>query len=145
MKTFILDASVGFKWCLPAANEPLGSEALELLDAFLRTEVELWVPDLFWIEIGNALWKLFRKGRIALSSAEAEFSKLRDLEIQTRASFALMPQALQIAGLHDRSVYDSVYVAMAKELGIDLITADEKLANATAAYLPVKWLGTLTL
>jgi hypothetical protein len=26
-----------------------------------------------------------------------------------------------------------------------LVTADEKLANATAAYLPVKWLGALDL
>ncbi len=141
----MLDASVGFKWCLPAATEPLGPEAVELLNAFLRSEVEFWVPDLFWIEIGNALWKLFRKGRIALSSAEAEFSKLRDLEIQTRASLGLMPEALQIAGLHDRSVYDSVYVAMARELGVDLVTADEKLANATAAYLPVKWLGAIII
>jgi predicted nucleic acid-binding protein len=34
-------------------------------------------------------------------------------------------------------------VALARESSIELITADERLANALAAYLPVKWLGAM--
>ena len=48
---------------------------------------------------------------------------------------------LQIAFAHDRTVHDCLYVALAVQAGSVVITADEKLANALAAYLPVKWLG----
>jgi predicted nucleic acid-binding protein len=40
-------------------------------------------------------------------------------------------------------VYDSLYIALAKEMKTFLITADEKLANAVAAHLPVTWLGAI--
>jgi predicted nucleic acid-binding protein len=40
-------------------------------------------------------------------------------------------------------VHDSLCIALAKERKIFLVTADEKLANAVAAHLPVKWLGAI--
>jgi predicted nucleic acid-binding protein len=40
-------------------------------------------------------------------------------------------------------VYDALYVALAMTSKSQLITADEPLANALAAHLPVKWLGSL--
>ncbi len=43
----------------------------------------------------------------------------------------------------DRTVYDSLYVALAVDSKAELVTVDEKLANALAARLPVKWLGAL--
>jgi predicted nucleic acid-binding protein len=41
----------------------------------------------------------------------------------------------------DRTVYDSLYVALAVHSKTQLITADERLANSLAAHFPVKWLG----
>ena len=46
-----------------------------------------------------------------------------------------------IAITFDRTVYDSLYVALAISHNTSLVTADERLANAVAARLPVKWLG----
>jgi predicted nucleic acid-binding protein len=63
------------------------------------------------------------------------------LEIPTIPSFDLVPQALQLATKHDRTVYDSLSVVLALQIKASLITADERLANALAAHLPVKWLG----
>jgi predicted nucleic acid-binding protein len=37
----------------------------------------------------------------------------------------------------------SLGLALASKARRELITADERLANAVAAYLPVKWLGSL--
>jgi len=55
----------------------------------------------------------------------------------------LVESAFAIAHQYNRSFYDSLYLALAVSLRATLITADEKLANATAAHLPVKWLGAL--
>ena len=53
----------------------------------------------------------------------------------------LLPEALKIALVYDRSVYDGLYAALAVQSKTDVITADERLADALAARLPVKWLG----
>jgi predicted nucleic acid-binding protein len=52
-----------------------------------------------------------------------------------------LPEALPIAFNVGRSVYDCLYVAVAVQSETQFITADERLANALAARLPVKWLG----
>jgi len=51
--------------------------------------------------------------------------------------------SLKKAVLHGRSVYDSIYVVLAVEAEAQLVTADEKLANALAGHFPVKWLGAI--
>jgi predicted nucleic acid-binding protein len=53
----------------------------------------------------------------------------------------LIEDAPSIALAVGRSVYDGVYIALAVQAGAELVTADERLANAVAARLPVKWLG----
>jgi predicted nucleic acid-binding protein len=55
----------------------------------------------------------------------------------------LMEQALPIALNFGIALYDCLYVALALQAKADLITADERLANAMAARFPVKWLGAL--
>jgi hypothetical protein len=55
----------------------------------------------------------------------------------------LLPEALRISSAYDRSVYDFLSVALAVQSKTDLGAADERLAHALAAHLPVKWLGAL--
>ncbi len=68
---------------------------------------------------------------------------LQDLYLTTVPTQGLIEQAFRIATDFNRTVYDSIYVALAVGSRAELITADERLANAVAAYLPVKWLGAL--
>ena len=141
MSIFVVDPSVGFKWCVPSRGEPLVPQAVDLLAAYGRREVGFIVPDLFWAELGNALWKLTRKAKIVPAQATSALSTVRGLGIPTVPAFPLLPEALQIATSHDCTVYDSLYVALARTSKSELITADERLANALAAHFPVKWLG----
>ena len=137
----MVDASVAVKWCLPNENELLVPEAYALLDAYRRSEMQLVVPDLFWPEIGNALWKNVWKGRIDAAWAQKAYAELMNLEIPTAPTYDLVAKASDLAIEMGPTIYDSLYVALAVESRIELITADERLANALAARFPVKWLG----
>jgi predicted nucleic acid-binding protein len=139
--TVVVDASVAVKWCLPLRREELVAEAEELLASSRRDEVRFLVPDLFWVELANALWKAVRRAEMSSDNAASAMSFMRDLGIATLPSLDLVPQALDLAISHSRTVYDSLYVALAIQSDSELITADERLANALAARFPVKWLG----
>ena len=68
--------------------------------------------------------------------------ELRERELTTIASTpGLLDAALDIALAWNTSVYDSIYVALAKKTNTLLITADQRLANALGDRYPVKWLG----
>jgi len=64
----VLDASVAAKWFLPASGETLTEEALRLLEGYVKGDPQFLVPDLFWPEFGNILWKAVRLGRISRES-----------------------------------------------------------------------------
>jgi predicted nucleic acid-binding protein len=137
----IVDASVVAKWLLPSAHEPLAEEASELLLQYSSDKIQLVVPDLFWAEIGSFLWKAVRLKRCALSVAKTRLEWLGEYRVATIPSRTYLDLAFAIATAFDRSVYDSLYVALAISSKSHLVTADEKLANALAAHFPVKWLG----
>ena len=143
MRTYVIDASVAAKWVLPAAGEPLAREALELLKGYADGELRFVVPDLFWAEFANVLWKAVRQGRLRVASAEMALEAMRDRNFPTVSSHALLMEAFVIATAFDRAVYDALYVALAVASKSQLVTSDERLANALAAHLPVKWLGSL--
>src|SRR5262249_2426422 len=105
----VLDASVAAKWFLPADTEPLSDEAQRLLQLYTRAQVQLIVPDLFWPEFGNILWKAARQKRISVESAEEALTEMRRQRIGTRASGPLLNAAFSIAVSHDRAVYDAIY------------------------------------
>jgi predicted nucleic acid-binding protein len=143
VRTYVIDASVAAKWVLPGAGEPLAREALELLKHYADGELRFLVPDLFWAELVNILWKAVRQGRIRVAAAEMALLVMRDRNFPTVSSHTLLGEAFAIATAFDRAAYDALYVALAVASKSQLVTADERLANALAAHLPVKWLGSV--
>jgi predicted nucleic acid-binding protein len=141
MSLVVVDASVATKWFLPESGEALAEQALAWLDKYDNKEVRFVVPDLFYVEIASAIWKAVRVGRISRAFGDEALALLIRREIATVASIDLLDSAYQIATTHQRTVYDSLYVALAVQTKTQLITADERLANALAAHFPVKWLG----
>jgi predicted nucleic acid-binding protein len=143
MKRFVLDASVAAKWFLPASGEPLSEQALDLVTRYAKGQVRLAVPDFFWAEFANVLWKAVRQGRWSRASAEKALSQLAHHRLPTVPTVKLIDEALSIACTFERPVYDCVYVALAVALNATVITADERLANAMAPHFPVEWLGAI--
>ncbi len=142
MTVCIVDASVAAKWILPAADEGLVTEANHLLGLHVRREWQILAPSLILAEIGSVLWKAVRRNRTTRASAKDALEQFRDLDIKTVPTEELAVSALEVAVQYDRTFYDSLYVALAVQQKGDLITADERLANALGSRFPVRWLGT---
>jgi predicted nucleic acid-binding protein len=137
----VVDASVAAKWYLPENRGELTGQAIALLNKYEKSEVQFVVPDLFYVEISSAIWKAVRARRVSREFGDQALLLLTQREFTTVPSLKLLDQAFQIAADHGRSVYDSLYVALAVQTNSQLITADERLANSLAARFPVKWLG----
>ena len=144
MSLYVIDASVAAKWFLPAAGEPLSEEAAGWLRRYVKDEVRFVLPDLFWAELANVLWKAARQGRCTKMTARRAVTAMQEFNLPTVPSQLLLDEALALAFAFDRSVYDCLYVALALRSKAQLVTADERLANALAARLPVKWLGAVS-
>lgn len=142
MTTVVLDASIAVKWAIPA-KEPLKDESCRLLKGYVDGDIDFIVPDIFWAEIGSVMCNGARRGRWSRSDAESITADMRARDFRSVPSHMLLPEALKISFRYERSIYDSLYAALALEFKSTLITADKRLANALAAHLPVKWLGAL--
>ena len=137
MSLYVVDANVVAKWFVP---EPLSDEAVRLLD----DEHELASPDLLWPEVGNVVWKKSRAGQITPQEASRIVAALDTCPLTAFPSRLVLGGALEIAFGTGRSVYDSVYLALAVALECPLATADERLANAllgSPLARHVAWIG----
>ena len=143
MNRFLVDASVGAKWAAPELIEPLADRANVFLRKYTAGSIRILVPDLFWLEIGSALWKAARRGTITPALAQRSICAMIDHGFPTLPTKAVLPEALKIAVDFGRTVYDSSYVALAVATGSQLITADERLVNALGSRFPVRWLGAI--
>ena len=141
MTACVVDASVAAKWLLPAAGEDLIVQANRLLASHVKHTLHLIAPDLILSEIGNVLVKAVRRGRISHADAEHSLRRFSDLDLEIVPADNLLVKALQIAATGNRSFYDSLYVALALDAKIELITADERLVNALGSRFPIRWLG----
>ena len=138
MSRYVVDASVVVKWFLPEVH----SEAAQ---CYRAPEHEILAPDLILPETGNAIWKRVRQGQLPRDEAMAIVRLLQTGSIQVRPSAPYLDRASTIAMDHDRSVYDSLYVALAEQEDCPLVTADRKLFNAmqpTPFARRVRWVET---
>jgi predicted nucleic acid-binding protein len=125
MKTVVVDASVAVKWFLP-------EEGSEQAESLLGGKFRLIAPDLLWTEVANVLWKIARRGSMTADEAQQMLRDASAMPIEIAESLPLLPEALRIATAADRSVYDSLYVALAAREKASMVTADRKLVNALA-------------
>jgi predicted nucleic acid-binding protein len=119
----IIDASVAVKWVV---GEKL-SDAARLLAGW-----SLHAPDLLYIECGNILWKKAVKGDLTLPQASRALRELQTSPVAITASGPLLERALVLAGALRHPVYDCIYLALAAERKMPLVTADERLARVVA-------------
>lgn len=126
MRKVVVDASVVVKWFVPEIHS---IAAARLLDP----EIYLAAPDLLISEFGNILWKKVRRREITRDEASEVLSAFESIGVEVQPSRGLLHSAFQLAIALDRTVYDSLYLALAVALDCPLITADARFHSAVAS------------
>jgi len=123
----MIDASVGVKW-FKTDNEIYVDLALEIKKQKLLNKIEIVVPDLFILEVVNALLTKSNYDINDLIVIEEVLYRMNMQLIFT--NHYLLNNAIKIANTASLTIYDSIYVVAAQVYETLLFTDDKKiLAN----------------
>ncbi|MBX9254528.1 type II toxin-antitoxin system VapC family toxin [Desmonostoc muscorum CCALA 125] len=124
----IVDASVAIKQFIP--DDPLTPKVNQLFAHLGNPRTEIFVPDLFYIECGNIIWKYVRARLYAVADMPADLATLKSFPLRVVSTADLMVDAVSIALAYGTSAYDGSYVALSQQVGATLLTLDGKLVKA---------------
>jgi predicted nucleic acid-binding protein len=130
MAMFVVDASAALPWYFEDEST-LWTDGL--LNRLLSGD-RIVVPAHWPTEMSNGMLMAFRRGRIQAGSSERFWEELSALpiEIEPPLSPAQAKAVLALAVRHGLTVYDAVYLELAKRKGLALATLDADLAKAAA-------------
>ena len=126
MSQFVVDASVVIKWFVPEIHSEAACRLLSAANEYVA-------PELLFPELGNVIWKKVRRGELTDVQGERLAADLATVAIETVPTRGLLVDAYGLATATGLTVYDSMYLALAVRLGIELVTADDRLARTIAA------------
>ena len=135
MKAFVVDANVAIKWFVPETHSAAASRLLD-------PDIALCAPDFFVAELGNVLWKKFRRGEITAREASEILETPLVLGVEILPSAGLIAAAMELAIALSHPVYDCLYLALAIAQNCPLVTADDKFRSVVASseYAPhIRW------
>lgn len=129
----VIDANVGIKRFIA---DPLTPKVNQLLAHSNISNVEIYIPDPFYIEVTNIFWKYVRAGMYTAAEVQADLATLKTLSLRVVSTADLMEEAVNIAIAYGISAYDASYVALSHRVSSPLLTLDQRLVNtlATAPY-----------
>ena len=137
----VLDASVAVKWY---ARESFTSDALDLLQDL---HGNIAVPDIFLSEVIGALVRNANIEKTLRNASIASISRFASLFANKwvhaeRTDPRKMEQASRLALDLGHPLKDCIYLALAMELGCDLVTCDTRFAaKAKGVWAGVRVLG----
>ncbi len=121
MRTYVLDTSVAVAWYLP---ERFAGAARTWQRQLLENRVRLLVPALHFWEIGNVLRTYVRRAELDSALAQEVYALHLDapLEVVEPERGDVLATALEM----DATMYDAVFIALARRHGVPLLTAERK-------------------
>jgi len=127
----VIDASVALKWFI-TENEDYVENALAIQDKKISEEIKILVPDLFFLEVLNALITKSEFSIEDISTAREVLFKM-DLEIKYPDN-SILSDSAGIALLEGFTIYDSLYIAVAKSSNAIFYTEDKKILSSSKNY-----------
>ncbi len=126
--TLVVDASVAIKWVV---QESGSFEA----DALIK-EQPLIAPDFLLLECANVLAQHERRGALQRDDADARLGRIGTLGVRLYPTRDFVREAHRLAVTLRQSAYDCLYLALAREQGVRLVTADIRFAEAAEKLFP---------
>jgi predicted nucleic acid-binding protein len=123
VSVFVLDASVVIKWFVPEVHSDAARRLLVLPHEYVA-------PELLFAETANTIWKKIRREELTPEDGQQLVADIGRIAVETVSCRALAEDAHALANLTARTVYDSMYVALAVRLNTRAITADDRLEAA---------------
>ena len=125
MKVAVVDASVAIKWVV---EEEFSDQAGTLL-----TGTTLCAPAHWQAETVNAIWGRVHRGKLSAADGRERASTLISAPVEAVPLAGLLDQAFHLAVALRLTVYDSLYVALAKVRSIPLVSDDRRLLRRMMA------------
>jgi predicted nucleic acid-binding protein len=124
---FVLDVSATLAWCFENEATPKSRALLSTLTT--RTMV---VPDLWHLELTNALVQAERRKRLTDQESTEFFNVLQDLRIETDTESGQRAYGpiLALARRYRLTTYDATYLDLAMRRSLPLATRDRELLVA---------------
>ena len=126
MIRLVVDASVAVKWLVE-------EEGSDRADQLLKGHCALHAPRLLVSEVANAIWRKARAGEIGRGEAGMLVHAISEMPLYWYNDEGLGVDAVRLALAFDRPAYDCVYLALAHQIGAQVVTADARFATALAA------------
>src|SRR5438045_17335 len=136
MSLYVVDASVAIKLYVPEVHS---AQTIRLFS----DGHALIVPEFMLAEVANVVWKKSSVlGELTEAEAQAIVAAVQELPLGYYYTSGLLPDAMRIALSAKRTVYDSLYIALAASQECQLVTDDRKLYESLQ---PTSWAKFLTL
>jgi predicted nucleic acid-binding protein len=140
LSALVVDASVAAKWHL--RDEQHATAALALLTHFTAGQVALFAPEHIRYEVAATLTSatLGNRPRLRRRVAERSIDAFLALGVQTVGTDALIRDAFRLVHQYRVAFYDALYLALARDLDIPLITADRRFYQRVRQLPTMIWI-----
>jgi predicted nucleic acid-binding protein len=108
--------------------------ALEYAESVLNQATWVLVPDVFFAEVTNALWKQHTFADTSVEACESALSICLSIPNQVVPTSELCQEAFQLARTNRHPAYDMFYLALAHREGATLFTKDKNLRKLARRY-----------
>ncbi|MBS1848691.1 MAG: type II toxin-antitoxin system VapC family toxin [Actinobacteria bacterium] len=126
-RALVVDASVALKWVV---TEDGSVQANGLLDQVAGGGLTLVAPGHLLGEVGNGLRKRVAQRVLTRADAIAGFDAIGRVGIEFVSGRLHWGRTLRAALDWNLTTYDALYLLLAEDLGVDLVTADRRLIDA---------------
>lgn len=128
---YVFDVSVWLKLFIAEPDSDVAAALIESESSYLA-------PDILFAEFCNVIWLKRRVGDFSTKQAHEAVDQLAGFFgiFDIAWSAVLMSAALDLASTIDHPVYDCLYLVLAEENDMTLITADRKFYRAVRKVRP---------
>lgn len=121
----VVDASTAISWFCSDEKDAFSEKSLQTV-----VDGRAIVPPIFPSEVANGLTVAHRRKRVSESDIRDALDDLGDLPLELAAPRFDLSEELALARAHNLTMYDAMYLALAKREGVKLYTRDHALYQA---------------